>query len=192
MDADWSVELGTDEPALEFPWSSPDGTQHYIDLSKHPDQLAHVVEAVDHPALRKVLLTLNGPSSPWLTAKCDVWLDEELGEAEQIYDAGLKLCSYIDLIRRAESERYSFEQHEHWAKRIAQQLQVLNAGDKCACELIVRRCWYHTDTAAPDDLAPGFHITVYVSGYGDNKKQAGASWSSGLTGVISALGSPNA
>ena len=33
MDADWSVELGTDDPALEFPWTSPDGAQGYIDLS---------------------------------------------------------------------------------------------------------------------------------------------------------------
>src|SRR5271166_4656139 len=109
MDADWSVELGADDPILEFPWSSPDGSQRYVDLSLHPDAIAEIPEAVRYPELREFLRTFNGPSSPWLTAKCDVWIDQELAEAEEIYDAHLKQSSYVDLVRRDALARYSFE-----------------------------------------------------------------------------------
>jgi hypothetical protein len=77
MDADWSVELGAEDAALEFPWSSPDGPQRYVALQRHPELLADIPEAVQYPALGDFLRALNVPSSLWLTAKCDVWTGKE-------------------------------------------------------------------------------------------------------------------
>jgi len=181
MDADWSVELGADDPALEFPWSSPDESQRFVDL-KDTVAINEIPEALQYPELQKCLLELNSRFSPWLTVKCDVWLDHELGEAEQIYDANLKVCSYVDLIRRDDSARYSFDHHEWWVKSVTGRLHNL-VNQPNHCELIVRRCWYHTNTTEADELTPGFYITAYVSGYGNNEEQARERWSSGITKV---------
>jgi hypothetical protein len=199
MDADWSVELGHDDPSLEFPWSSPDGTQQFVDLSRRLESLLEIPEAVQYPKLAGFLLELNGEFSPWLTAKCDVWIDNELGEAEDIFDAKLKMCSYVDLVRRSESERFSFEQHEQWVKSATTTLRNMGP-HSIACEFIVRRCWYHPEVSslrAGDDAAtpgeanpvPGFYVTFYLFGYGDDEREARARWEEGLrrvTGVLAA------
>ena len=187
MDADWSVELGADDEALEFPWASPDGSQRFVDLSEHLERLNEIPEAARYPKLFSFLLALNGRFSPWLTAKCDVWIDYELGEAEEIYDARLKMCSYVDLVRRNESERFSFEQHEQWVKSATRHARLIGP-HPIACEFIVRRCWYHTGSSAEDDPVPGFCITAYVSGYGDDEAIAMARWGGGLTRVAFVLG----
>ena len=98
MDADWSVELGHDDPALDFPWSSSNGSKGYVDLLQRPELLSAISEATQYPELGEFLLTLNAPSSHWLTVKCDVWLDHQLGEAEGIYGATMRQSSYVDLI----------------------------------------------------------------------------------------------
>ena len=197
MDADWSVELGSDDAALEFPWSSPDGSQRYIDLQLHPDRINEVPEAMRFPELGEFLRAVNQPHSPWITAKCDVWVDHELGEAEAIHEAKLKLGSYIDLIARAESARFSFERHEQWVKGAARALST-DDGSPTACEFILRRCWYHTETSslrAGDDTdtpgeanpVPGFYVTFYLFGFGDDEAQARARWAKGLQRVTAAL-----
>jgi hypothetical protein len=185
VDADWSVELGADDPALEFPWVSPDGSRRYLDLLAHPQELHEIPEATLYPELAKFLLALNA-SSPWLTAKCDVWFDDELGEAEEIYDARLKLCSYIDLISRDTSARFSFERHEQWVRSATRQLSD-NDDRPIVCELIVRRCWYQAGPSADHEPAPGFYITVYVFGYGNDEPSARTLWAQGLQRITSVL-----
>jgi hypothetical protein len=194
MDADWSVELGAEDPTLEFPWSSPDQPLAYIDLVDSPESLRRVDEGARYAELGQFLRTLNSPSSPWLTAKCDIWLDEELGEAEQVYGLKLKLSSYVDLIRRGEKARFSFEQHERWVKLA---VRALSTPDDlpAACEFTVRRCWYHTqpirryqkNSGTDDDLAPGYYITFYLFGYGNDEAQARKRWREGLWRVTSTL-----
>jgi hypothetical protein len=186
VDADWSVELGADDPALEFPWSSPDGAQGYVDLLAHPERLREIPEAARYPELAEVLLAFNSASSSWLTAKCDVWSDEDLGEAEEIYDSRLKMCSYTDLVRRYEATGFSFAQHEQWVKRAARQLSDSDE-QPIACELTVRRCWFRQDSQAQEDSLPGFCITVFVFGYGDDEAQARARWTEGLRRVTAVL-----
>lgn len=197
MDADWSVELRADDAALEFPWSSSDGSQRYVDLQRHPELLAEVPEAARNPELGEFLRALNAPASPWLSAKCDVWTEHDLGEAKAIYMAKLKFGSYVDLIFRRDDDRFSFDRHETFAKSAAREL----SGDDelpIACEFIVRRCWYHLevspsrqadDAASPEgqDLLPGFYVTFYVFGYGGDKRQARARWSDGLRRVATVL-----
>ena len=197
MDADWSVELGGDDDALEFPWSSPDGSQRYIDLQRQPEGLTEIPEAMRFPELGEFLHAMNQPQSKWLTAKCDVWLDHELGEAEAIHDAKLKLCSYVDLVVGEEAARFSFDRHEHWAKSAARDLSSVEAS-AVACEFIVRRCWYHTEVSsvrAGDDAetpgegnpVPGFYVTFYLFGFGDNEPQARDRWAQGLRQVTAML-----
>lgn len=187
MDADWSVELGRDDEALEFPWSSPDGTRGFVDLSRNLEAISEISEAAQYPELAGFLLVLNSKSSPWLTAKCDVWIDHELGEAEEIYDAKLKMCSYVDLVSRNESERLSFEQHEQWVKSATFRLRNIGP-HPIACELIVRRCWYHADSRADDEPVPGFYVTLYLFAYGNDEIQARARWGEGLALISDVLG----
>jgi hypothetical protein len=186
MDADWSVELAADDPALEFPWSSPEGSEGYVNLLARPEHLPEIPEATRYPELAEFLLALNAPSSPWLTAKCDVWFENELGEAEEIYDAALKMCSYFDLISRDVVARFSFEQHEQRVKSLARRLS--DSDDRpIACDFIVRRCWYHHDSPADDSPSPGFYVTFYLFGYGNDEAQARTRWAEGLQRVTSVL-----
>jgi hypothetical protein len=197
MDADWSVQLAADDDALEFPWSSPDGPQRYIDLLRHPEQLREIPEAVQFPELGDFLLALNSPPSPWLSAKCDVWIDHDLDEAEAIYNAKLKLGSYVDLIFRADDARFSFDRHEHWVKLAARELSS-DDDLPLACEFIVRRCWYHpevsplrefddTSSIEGESPLPGFYITLYLFGYGNDEPQARSHWAEGLRRVTAVL-----
>ncbi len=187
MDADWSVELGADGPALEFPWAAPDGTQRFVDLSQDMPAILTLPEVVQYPELKMFLSALNGRFSPWLTAKCDVWLDDELGKAEEIYDAKLKVSSYVDLVRRNNSERFSFEYHEKLVKSAAARLHNVGGDEPMTCEFIVRRCWYHSESHLDHELDPGFAITLYVSGYGDNEALARAMWGGSLAQVSGAI-----
>src|SRR3954466_14051498 len=77
---DFSVELGPDEPALELPWASPDGTQRYYDLKRRPELLLEIQEAHDNRELGEFLVTTNSAVSVLETAKCDTWLSDELAE----------------------------------------------------------------------------------------------------------------
>ncbi|HVN20365.1 MAG TPA: hypothetical protein VMU05_16385 [Dongiaceae bacterium] len=199
MDADWSVELGHDDPSLEFPWPSPGGTQRYVNLSQHPEALADIPEAAHYPELGDFLRQVNAKSSSWLTAKCDVWLDDEIADAELIYRTNVKLCSYVDLIARDVAARSSFERHELWVKTAARQLTSAEE-EPVSGEFIVRRCWYHAETAAEQlnvdpagaiaKSAPGFYVTFYLFGYGRDQADAREQWAEGLrrvTAIIAAL-----
>lgn len=187
MDADWSVELGADDPALEFPWTSPDGTEGYVDLPARLNGLYEVMEAAANHELAEFLRTVNGKSSQWLTAKCDVWTDNELGEAEAVYDATLKFACYVDLIAREHPARFSFARHEAWVKSVARKLDNEGA-ESIACELVVRRCWFHPEgTADPEQTDAGFYVTFYLFGYGHDEAEARAPWAEGLRRVTDVL-----
>lgn len=213
MDADWSVELRADDAALEFPWISPDRTQHYIDLQRQPERLREIPEATRFPELGECLLAINTAITLWLTAKCDAWMEIICGtEAPSLgaagYDApeaapfqsasfALKLCSYVDLVFREEDPRFCFARHEQWVKSAVREF----SGDDdlpVLCEFIVRRCWYHPevstlrefdDTSSLDgeDPLPGFYVTCYLFGYGNDEAQTRARWAEGLRRVSTVL-----
>ena len=178
MDADWSVELARDDPALEFPWSSPDWSRGYIDLLRSPELVSEIPEAAGCPELTQCLTALNAPTSAWQTVKCDVWPDDELGVGELIHDARLKFCSYVDLIARNAPARFSFERHECFVKSAARQLSN-DDEQPISYEFTVRRCWFHSERVG-DDLTPGFYVTFYLFGYGSDEAQARARWAEGL------------
>jgi hypothetical protein len=172
MDADFSVELGADDDALEFPWASPDGELRYYDLKHQPDLLLYIAEASDYPELGRYLATVNSERSVVLTAKCDVWTEGELSEAEAIYEAKIKLGCYVDQLFVAEDARFDFERHERVVERLVELLGRVPP-ISAAVEVIIRRCYYHLDD---EPVRPGFYMTVYVFGYGDDVADARRRW----------------
>ena len=55
MDADFSIELGKEDPALDFPWKDPAGRLAYVDLKRQPGLISQVEEAVKSPELAEFL-----------------------------------------------------------------------------------------------------------------------------------------
>jgi hypothetical protein len=181
MDADYSVELGAGDDVLEFPWSAPEQSLRFYDLKNQPDLLLYISEAADYPELGRLLAALNSPASALLTAKCDVWTENELSEAEAIYEAKTKLSSYIDHLFEAPSSgdsdpRFSFESHERFAQRLVQLLSRVPP-IPATVEAIVRRCYYHLGES---EERTGYYLTIYVSGYGDDAADARRRWSIAL------------
>jgi hypothetical protein len=185
MDADFSVELGADDDALEFPWTTEDESLRYYDLKRQPELLLEIREARDWPELGALLESVNVGKSAFVTAKCDVWSDGELSEAEEIYGASLKLASYVDvLFDEAHGERrFNFEEHERLARRVC---ELLSGAPEipAAAEFTIRRCYFHD---AGEPVAPGFYVTCYLFGYGDDEAEARQRWAIGLSLMQNAL-----
>lgn len=179
MQADYSVELGREDPALELPWRSDDGTRQYLDLKHHPELIAQVEEAANSPELRAFLLRVNDQRFSLQTAKCDTWYSEEISPEEEIFGAAGKFISYVDLVFATAPARLLLEEHESLAKRLCALLQ--RAPEVAAAiELIIRRCYYHPDGNA-DESDSGFCITAYVSGFGEDEAEARQRWRIALT-----------
>ncbi|MEO6120292.1 MAG: hypothetical protein ABIP12_06330 [Terriglobales bacterium] len=185
MQADFSIELGRDDHALEVPWASSDGTQRYLDLKRQPELLLSILETVDNRELAEFLMTLNVPTSLLETAKCDTWLSDEIHPEEEIFGAAWKFGAYVDVIFSALEQRTSLPLHEELAQGLSGLLQ--RAPDfAAAAEFVVRRCYTHTseDSTSSED---GFCITIYVSGFGDEEADAQKNWAIGLKVVQNAL-----
>jgi len=73
MDADFSIELGREDPVLDFPWKDPAGKLAYVDLKRRPELLAWIEEAGKFPELGEFLQTMNSARSMVETTKCDAW-----------------------------------------------------------------------------------------------------------------------
>jgi hypothetical protein len=141
MHADFSVELGRDDAALELPWSSTDPAVRYHDLKTHPELLQQIPEAMAYPELGAFLARINAAGFPLATAKCDAWQSREVTPEEEIF-GDRKFVSYIDLVFEGAAERCSFEKHEAFAKdlcRLLSQAPEIPA----AVEVVIRRCYYH-------------------------------------------------
>jgi hypothetical protein len=179
MQAESSIELGPDAPALEIPWSSPDGSVRFLDLRVRPELLLELPEAVQNRDLARFLTALNGERSHLQTAKCDVWITNELGEDEGVFEAEWKFGSYVDVVLTAPEEQADFALHEGIAGKLAKLLRKapeLSA----AAEFVVRRCYFHRSMAEPDRSDDGFCITMFLNGYGDDESQARQRWVIGM------------
>jgi hypothetical protein len=161
MHADFSVELGRDDAALELPWASTEPAVRYYDLKNHPELLQQIPEAQAYPELAAFLVRINAAGFPLATAKCDAWRSREVAPEEEIF-GDRKFVSYVDLVFEGEAERCSFERHEAFAKdlcRLLGQAPEIPA----AVEVVIRRCYYHgegsfledADEAATEEGAAG-------------------------------------
>src|SRR5512146_1982689 len=182
MDADWSVELGADDPVLEVPWAAPDGTRRYYDLRRQPELLLYIEEASREPALGEFLAAINA-RSVLQSAKCDVWFSREITEEEQVYGGSCKLGSYVDLIFAAEGPQSDFCAHEDFCRRLT---ALLKKAPEIAAsaEFIIRRCYFHCDQ---EDTRAGLYFTYYCFGYGDDEPSARKFWTIALKLVENAV-----
>jgi hypothetical protein len=182
MDADFSVELGSEDPVLDFPWTDPDGRLAYFDLKRPPEKLAQVEEGKQFPELAEFLRAINSAISAVESAKCDVWATEELSAEEAIFGASHKFASYVDLVFSRADHRESFPLHERFAKRLVELLRQ-TPETPSAAEVFVRRAYYDKEGKTRD----GFYFTIYVSGYGDDEGRARQNWEIALKLVAHAV-----
>jgi len=178
MHADYAVELGREDPALELPWQSEDGAICYLDLKNHPELLPQVREASALPELKAFLARINAHDFPLATARCDAWYTRELSAEEEIFAAEGKFVSYVDLVFSPDGPRTSLEKHEALAKALCELLKRAPEM-KAAVELIIRRCYYHPENS-PAESTTGFSITAYASGFGHAEPEARLRWSIAL------------
>ncbi len=201
MHADYSLELGREDPALELPWSSGDGTTRYYDLKEHPDLVLQISEALNSPELSAFLTRINAAGFLLQTAKCDLWYSRELSPEEEIFGAAGKFVSYVDVVFADDerefaeategqqpdtiARRLSFEEHEALAKNLC---ALLKRAPEIAAtvELVIRHCYYHQKGNLAESDS-GFCITTYVSGFGGDETEARQRWSIALTLVQHAL-----
>jgi hypothetical protein len=207
MQADFSVELGGDAPALEIPWNSNDPNVRYYDVKNHPELVQQIPEAVAYPELGSFLSRISAPGFPLASAKCDVWLSREVAPEEEVF-GDRKFVSYIDLVFVDEADRCSLEKHEAFAKELC---RLLGHAPEIAAtvELVIRHCYYHhANIARPRDMVGsqdrqlqsedryalennplkkdvtdstiGFCISAYVTGFGDAEHEPGRLWTIGL------------
>jgi hypothetical protein len=185
MQADYSVELGRDDAALELPWSSGDGSTRYYDLKQHPDLVLQISEAIQAQELSAFLTRINAQRFPLETAKCDTWFSREIAPEEEIFNATGKYVSYVDLIFSGSAQRLSLAEHEALAGNLCALLK--SAPDMAAAiELVIRRCYYHPEGNLAESNA-GFCISAYVSGFGDDEAEACKHWSIALALLQHAL-----
>jgi hypothetical protein len=207
MQAEFSVELGPQEAALEVPWSSCGGNSgdassasgsaglepvdsstrdslRYFDLKAQPELLLNISETHNNRPLGEFLAALNSPASRLQTAKCDTWNSSEIGEDEQIFGAALKYASYVDLFFSDDAPRYSFQRHEEFANSLC---TLLGKAPEiaAAAEFVLRRCYFHRPESK--DSREGFCLSFYLSGYGDDEDEAFKRWCIGLKLVENAI-----
>lgn len=188
MDADFSIELGADDPVLDFPWKDPSGKLTYLDLKRHPEVIAQIEEAERFPELQELLRTLNSPRSLLETAKCDAWATTELSPEEDVYHASQKFASYVDVVFSEIDARLSRSRHEQFVKRLVELLrrapEIPSSAEAC-----VRRCFFgkDNDNDKASAVQEGFYVTAYVSGYGNDEATARQNWGVGLKLVGNAI-----
>ena len=180
MDAEFSIELGREDPVLDFPWKDPTGKLAYVDLKRCPELLARIEEAERLPELGEFLRTVNSTRSMVETSKCDAWVTRELNAEEAIYDASHKFVSYVDAVfaeidARQSLLRQSLSAHEQFARKLVALLRRAPETSSTA-EVCLRRCYYGQDSSVRE----GFYFTLYVSGYGNDETSARRNWEVGL------------
>jgi hypothetical protein len=172
MQADFSVELGPDDPTLALPWSDPEGRFHFVDLRRHPEAIDQIEEAKAFFELREFLATVNTTSSNLQSAKCDAWFSDELNEEEAVFGASCKFGSYVDLAFHQRAPQASFPIHEAFAARL---VELLRRAPElpAAAEIIIRRAHFESPNHG---VVEGCYFTLYVFGYGDDEDRARQSW----------------
>src|ERR1700687_5131518 len=113
MDADFSIELGREDPVLCFPWKDPASKLAYVDLKRRPELLAWIEEAEKFPELGEFLRAMNSARSMVETAKCDAWATTELSPEEESYDASHKFVSYVDVVFS------NIDVHQSWLREFS-------------------------------------------------------------------------
>jgi hypothetical protein len=176
MEADWEVEIGGQAAIIDACWEG------FADLRRSPDNVALLPEVREFPALGDALAQLNSDSSPFWTAKCDVWRPNDLDVDEHNAQAGEGNCAiacYIDLLPRADQPWPSPEKAVDNCQAIVARVRTMPLRC-CRADLIVRRAYVTPDR---EDLG----ITAYLSACGSTCNEARATLSSALHAFVQSV-----
>lgn len=182
MDADYSIELGQDDPVLDLPWADPDGNVRYHNVKAEPALVAQIPEAVAYPELMEFLRAVNSRLSAVESAKCDVWRADQLDAEEEVFGAPNQVGSYVDVAFSDIDSRRSFEFHKQFATRLVELLKR-TPETLSSMEIFVRRCFFDVE----EQTQEGLYMTVYVNGYGYDEAQARLNWGIALRMVGHAI-----
>jgi hypothetical protein len=190
MLVDYSVELGPEDPVMEFPWSSSDGQLLYYDLKSDPSLIARIAEAKPFPEFQAFLSRVNA-TAQLLTSKCDVWSTQEFKPEEELFGAQWKFGCYVDLLFSPElmfphelicsegvllpsdAQRIRLAAHQQFAEAVCALLARVPEMP-ASVELVIRPCLFHG--AAAEHGAHGFGITAYLFGFGETQDGACRQW----------------
>ena len=182
VQADFSVELGSDDETLDLPWSDEASGLRYYDLKRNPGLISKIEEAQLEPTLAEFLSSLNSSASPLETAKCDSWASADITIEEEIFGAPHKFGSYVDLIFSDRRAQVKFQAHEEFAKKICALLKK-SPEIPVSAEFLIRRCYFRDH----EPVRSGFYITFYLFGFGDDESQAHQRWVIGMKLVENAI-----
>lgn len=168
MQAEFTVELGAEDPTLALPWTDPEDRWHFVDLRAHPEHIGSISEANGLPELREFLIAVNAASSNLQSAKCDAWFSREISEEEAVFGAACKFGSYVDVAFHQPAPQGSFPIHEAFALRLVELLRRAPELPASA-EIAIRRAHFESPNGS---VREGFYFTIYVNGYGDDETEA--------------------
>jgi len=192
MLAEWTAECTAEAPTLVVPWADPDSTARYVDLRTEPYDIAEIPEAELYPALGRALRSLNATRSPFLTAKCDVWLlssNTNLDELEILRfeldldpeESTAGIASYIDLLWRDRALFASAHQQTEMLDRLTRRAERLDHR-AAALACVLRPAMFDFE----DSTVEGFAVTLYIRALGHDAAAALTQWEAAL-GDITAL-----
>ena len=193
MLAEWTAECSADAPTLVVPWSDPDSSARYIDRRTEPYDIAEIPEAEQYPALGRALRSLNATRSPFLTAKCDVWLlspDDQPDELEilrvefklEAEESAAGIASYIDILWRDRALFASAHQQTEMLDRLARRAERLDHRS-AALACVLRPAMFDFE----DSTVEGFAVTLYVRALGHDAPAAVAHWDAALEDITNLL-----
>jgi len=181
MLAEWTIELGADDPRLQIPWAFEDGSSRFLDLKRQPELLLEVPEACAYSELAEFLNWANSSESPFETAKCDAWTSRDIDAEDEVFGEPCKFGSYVDLLFVDKDRRSEFSENEGFVQALAKLLR--RAPEMAsAAEFTVRRCLDQRTEAQEC-----FYVTFYLQGYGENEYQARDRWAIALKMVQNAI-----
>ena len=173
MEADWSVEIGTDFPMIVVPWEG------FVDLRRDPLLASALSETANLPSLAQSLIKLNLETSPVFSSKCDFWLlsaDEidplEFGAEKE--DAEQGIACYIDIIARSVPLFTSFPAHETWVRSATNKMRGIRM-PQAHIDLVIR--------PSIVDERDGYALTLYVASCGATGDAAPAIFRAALEAV---------
>jgi len=176
MEADWEIEIGDGAPVIDACWEG------FVDLRQDPERAVELPETKELMALAHALASLNGPSSPVWTSKCDVWRPEAF-DADELdapaEAAKFAVACYIDLLPVSDRPWLVPGQATDCCRKLCERFHTLRRRC-CRADLVVRRAY----------IVPGrgaLGITAYFTACGPAIEDARSALASALAIFVEAL-----
>ncbi len=181
MEADWSVELGSDAPVIDQGWPG------WIDICQDRSRIALLDEVRTFPPLEKALRWVLESNCGMVPTKCDFWTrDEPVDACEYDADPGANSTTancFVDLMPQAATHWINLAWAERWAEASIKKLQAIRCRNT-RVEVVLRQ-------AFNDDLA-FLGVSLYISACGISTRQARSTLASALPHALRAICMVNA